>query len=80
MKVSLGILHKLLGSPHPYLLKVLFEPLAKNGLECYFALYCQGAIIDPVSSFGELRIWACVSSTREAIPTAPEATATVIED
>lgn len=62
--------------PHSYLLKVLFEPSAQNGLECYFALYCQGAIIDSVASLSELRIWACVSSTREAIPTEPKSTAT----
>jgi serine/threonine protein kinase len=67
---------KIIRESHPYLLKVLFEPSAKNGLGCYFALYCQGAIIDSVSSLGELRIWACVSSTREAIPKAPEATTT----
>lgn len=60
----------------PYLLKVLFEPSAKNGLECYFAIYCQGLILDPLANLAELRFWACVSSTREAIPTEPESTST----
>ena len=58
--------------PHPYLLRVLFEPSVKNGLECYFALYCQGVVVDPTANFYELQTWACVSSTKEAIPTEPE--------
>jgi serine/threonine protein kinase len=61
---------------HPYLLKVLFEPSAKNGLGCYFAIYCQGKIIGPEANLRELRIWACVSSTSEAIPIEPESTST----
>jgi serine/threonine protein kinase len=66
---------QIIKKPHPYLLKVIFEPSAKNGLENYFALYCQGAVMDPAANLHELRIWACVSSAKEAIPAAPESTA-----
>ena len=58
--------------PHPYLLRVLFDPSAKDGLGCYFALYCQGVVVDPAANFYELQTWACVSSTKESIPTEPE--------
>ncbi len=58
--------------PHPYLLRVLFEPSEKSGLSCYFALYCLGAILDPMANLHELRTWACVSSTREAVPAEPD--------
>jgi serine/threonine protein kinase len=66
---------QIIKKPHPYLLKVIFEPSAKNGLENYFALYCQGVVMDPAANLHELRIWACVSSAKEAIPAAPESTA-----
>jgi serine/threonine protein kinase len=58
--------------PHPYLLRVLFDPSEKNGLGCYFALYCQGVVVDSAANLHELRTWACVSSTREAVPAEPE--------
>ncbi len=58
--------------PHQYLLRVLFEPSEKNGLGCYFAVYCQSTITDPKAIFYELKTWACVSSTNENIPAEPE--------
>jgi serine/threonine protein kinase len=57
---------------NPYLLRVFFEPSEKEGLGCYFALYCLGEVVDAAANFHELRTWACVSSTRDAIPTEPE--------
>lgn len=60
---------------HSYLLRVLFEPSEKKGLGCYFALYCLGVVLDPKANLHELRTWACVSSTREALPEAPEPSA-----
>ncbi|MBW1795352.1 MAG: serine/threonine protein kinase [Deltaproteobacteria bacterium] len=60
---------------HQYLLRVLFEPSEKSGLGCYFAVYCQGVVVDPTANFHELRTWACVSSTREAVPAEPESSA-----
>lgn len=61
--------------PHPYLLRVLFEPSAKNDLGCYFALYCQGVVVDPAANLHELRTWACISSKREAVPAEPDPSA-----
>ncbi len=58
--------------PHSYLLRVLFEPSAKNGLGCYFALYCRGVVVDPAANLHELRTWACICSTQEAVPAEPE--------
>lgn len=66
---------QIIREPHPYLLIVLFEPSEKNGLECYFALYCLGVILDPTANLHELRIWACVSSRRESVPAEPEPSA-----
>jgi eukaryotic-like serine/threonine-protein kinase len=61
--------------PNPYLLRVVFEPSERMGLGCYFALYCFGQVVDPSGNMHELRIWACVSSKREAMPAEPEFTA-----
>lgn len=61
--------------PHPYLLRVLFEPSAKNDLGCYFALYCQGVVVDPAANLHELRTWACISLAREAVPAEPDPSA-----
>ncbi len=66
---------KTIREQHPYLLRVLFEPSARNGMGCYFALYCQGVVEDPAANLNELRTWACVSSTREAVPEEPEPSA-----
>lgn len=66
---------QIIRDPHPYLLRVLFEPSEKNGLACYFAVYCQGAVVDPKANLHELRIWACVSSKREAVPAEPDSSA-----
>ena len=61
--------------PHPYLLRVLFEPAARSGLTCYFGVYCQGTVLDPEASLHELRICACASPTREAVPAEPDKSA-----
>jgi len=59
-------------SSNTYLLRTLFEPSEKDGLMCYFALYCQGVVLDPVANFCELSIWACGSTTKKAIPSEPD--------
>ena len=66
---------QIIREPHPYLLRVLFEPAEINGLGCYFALYCLGVVVNPTANLHELRTWACVSSTREAVPAEPEPSA-----
>jgi serine/threonine protein kinase len=58
--------------PNPYLLRVLFEPSANDGLSQYFSFYCQGTVLDPGASLQELQIWGCVSQTRELAPAEPE--------
>lgn len=60
----------------PYLLRVVFEPSARDGLGCHFAVFCQGAVMDPKANFCELSMWACVSSTEESMPIEPEYSAT----
>lgn len=56
----------------PYLLGVFFEPSTKDGLNSYFALYCRGMILDPISSVLELQISACICSKSEAMPMGPK--------
>jgi serine/threonine protein kinase len=56
---------------HPYLLRVLFEQSERTGLRCYFAVYCQGTVVDPSAHIRELRTWACVASTPKAMPRKP---------
>ena len=66
---------QIIREPRPYLLRVLFEPSGKKDLHCYFALYCQGVVVDQAANLYELRTWASVSSTREAVPAEPEPSA-----
>jgi serine/threonine protein kinase len=61
--------------PHPFLLRVLFEPSTKSGLRCHFAVYCLGTVLDPQASLHELRVCACASVTRKAVPAEPDANA-----
>lgn len=58
--------------PNPYLLRVLFEPSDKDGLTQYFSCYFQGAVIDPGANLRELKLWGCVSPTREFVPAEPD--------
>jgi serine/threonine protein kinase len=58
--------------PNPYLLRVFFEPSARDGLENYFAFYCEGAPIDPAANMLQLQLWACVSIVRELVPAEPD--------
>lgn len=58
--------------PNPYLLRVLFEPSARDGLEHYFAFYCEGAPVDPAANMLQLRLWACASTSRELVPAEPD--------
>jgi serine/threonine protein kinase len=58
--------------PNPYLLRVLFEPSVKDGLNQYFSCYCQGSVVDPDATLQELEVWACVSPARERIPAEPD--------
>ena len=58
--------------PNPYLIRVLLEPSAKDGLESYFSLFCQGTVIDPQAALHELRFWACVSRAPELVPDEPD--------
>jgi serine/threonine protein kinase len=57
---------------NPCLFRVLFEPSAKHGLAHHFSFYCQGAVIDSIANLKELRLWGCVSSTRELAPAEPD--------
>ncbi|HEX7289311.1 MAG TPA: serine/threonine-protein kinase [Candidatus Angelobacter sp.] len=57
---------------NPYLLRVLFEPSASQGLQQYFSFYCQGAVLDPQANLHEVQLWACVTSARELIPAEPD--------
>jgi serine/threonine protein kinase len=63
---------QIISESDPYLLKVLFEPSARDGLEYYLAVFCQGAVVNPTAKFCELSIWACVSSKKESGPTEPD--------
>lgn len=56
----------------PYLLRVEFEASVKHGLKGWFAIYCQGTVVDPASSLHELVFWACVGYHRESIPAEPD--------
>ena len=56
--------------PNPYLLRALFEPSERDGLQHYFAFYCQGAPVDPAANL-RLRLWACASTSRELVPAKP---------
>jgi hypothetical protein len=58
--------------PNPYLLRALFEPSAKDGLENYFSFYCQGTAINPTAELRELRLWGCISLARELVPAEPD--------
>jgi serine/threonine protein kinase len=58
--------------PNPYLLRALFEPSAKDGLEQYFSCYFQGTVIDTEANLQELQFWACVGPARERIPAEPD--------
>jgi len=60
---------------HGYSLRVLFSPSPKDGLECHFAVYCQGLVVDPSATLHELRIWACVGPTCESVPGDPDPSA-----
>jgi serine/threonine protein kinase len=63
---------QILTKNNAYLLRVLFESSEKFGLPCYFALFCQGVVLDPTANFYELRTWACVGATKEVIPSEPD--------
>ncbi len=67
-KYSLQVIRE----PNPYLLRALFEPSEKDGLEHYFSFYCQGTAIDPAAELRELRLWGCVSPAREIVPAEPD--------
>ena len=56
---------------NPSLLRILFAPSSKDELKDHFALYCQGEVLDATANLHEIRLWACSSSSSEAIPTEP---------
>jgi hypothetical protein len=61
--------------PNPFLLRTLFEPSPKDELQWYLAVYCQGEVLDATANLQELRLWACSSPKREAVPAEPDPSA-----
>lgn len=68
-----------ISEPNPFILRVVFEPSAKHGLEEHFAFYCVWEIVDGSASFSALRVYACRSPSRETIPAEPQSTAPSLE-
>jgi eukaryotic-like serine/threonine-protein kinase len=63
---------QIIREPNPYLLRALFEPSVKDGLEDYFSFYCEGTAVDPAANMLQLRLWACASTARELVPAEPD--------
>lgn len=59
----------------PYILRVVFEPAESAGLRLFFAVYCEGNVVDPQASMHEVRVCAAASQSREALPAEPASTA-----
>jgi len=68
---------KIISTSQPYLLRVMFEPSAPDGLNSCFSLYCRGMILDPISNLQELSIYACIGLTSESMPSEQESCATM---
>lgn len=53
------------------LLRMVFEPSVKDGLNNYFVMYCKGVVVDPLANNQELHIWACVNLDCVSIANSP---------
>ncbi|MDB6059253.1 MAG: hypothetical protein JWO95_3097 [Verrucomicrobiales bacterium] len=58
--------------PNPFLLRILFEPSIADDLKCNLAVYCRADVLDALAALHELRVFACICMTREAVPAEPE--------
>jgi serine/threonine protein kinase len=56
----------------PYLFRVIFEPSPSDGSNHLLCFYCSGKVIDVSPESKELQFWACVASSRHAIPSRPD--------
>jgi len=53
----------------PYVFRTTIAPAPGQGLERYFAFYCQARILDVSGPSHELRIAACTATSAEMLPT-----------